>query len=147
MDQPAAFASSVLWELRFIHWLLITEIVVIGVLVVVLIAAFSGLGRQLEVVERYQAQKQFQERMEDLLTRGMATDALFAATEAIAGRPRDPYVYWYLGQANFQLKEYVKAKKAFSTVIEIAPNWAITVQPWLERVDEELRNLGPKVVK
>lgn len=86
--------------------------------------------------------------MDDLLTKGLAKEAVFAATEAIASRPHDPQVYWYLGQANFQLSEYVKAKKAFATVIELAPNWSGTVEPWLERVDQEIRDAGgPKVVK
>lgn len=147
MEQSAAFANAILWELRLIHWLLIGLLVLVGFLVLVLFASARGLGRQLSTIERHQEQTQFQHRMEDLLTKGLAKDALFAATEAIAARPRDPYVYWYLGQANFQLKDYIKAKTAFSAVTAIAPNWSITVDPWLDRVEEEIRNASPKVVK
>jgi cytochrome c-type biogenesis protein CcmH/NrfG len=146
MDQ-SALASAILWELRFIHWLLIALVLLAGLIVLVLFGAFRGLGRGISALEKQQEQSTFQQRMEDLLTRGSAKDALFTATEAIANRPRDPYVYWYVGQANFQLKEWVKAKKAFSTVVEIAPSWNATVEPWLDRVNEEIRNAAPKAVQ
>jgi cytochrome c-type biogenesis protein CcmH/NrfG len=146
MEQSAAFANAVLWELRFIHWLLIGLVFFVGLVVAVLIASHRSLARSMSVLDRQQEQTQFQQRMEDLLNKGFAKDALFAATETIASRPRDPYVYWYLGQANFQLKEFVKAKKAFSTAIELAPNWAGTAEPWLARVEEEIRNASPKAV-
>jgi cytochrome c-type biogenesis protein CcmH/NrfG len=141
------FANTVIWELRLIHWLLIAILLLLGLVVLVLISSHRGLGRQLSAIESQQQQARFQQRMEDLLTKGLATQVVFAATEAITSRPRDPQVHWYLGQANFQLKEYIKAKKAFSTVIEIAPNWTSTVDPWLERIEQEIRDAGPKVVK
>jgi len=112
MDQ-SALASAILWELRFIHWLLIALVLLAGLIVLFLFGAFRGLGRGITALEKQQEQTTFQQRMEDLLTRGSAKDALFAATEAIANR--------------------VKAKRAFSTVVEIAPGWNATVEPWLER--------------
>jgi len=126
MDQ-SALASAILWELRFIHWLLIALVLLAGLIVLFLFGAFRGLGRGITALEKQQEQTTFQQRMEDLLTRGSAKDALFAATEAIANR--------------------VKAKRAFSTVVEIAPGWNATVEPWLERVNEEIRNAAPKAVQ
>src|SRR5437764_14293908 len=99
MDQ-ATFANAVLWELRFIHWLLIALLIALGCVALFLLGGFRAIVQYLSAVGRQQEQSQFQQRLEDLLTKGIAKDALFVATEAIASRPRDPYVYWYLGQAN-----------------------------------------------
>jgi tetratricopeptide (TPR) repeat protein len=118
-----------------------------GLLIYVFFVAFRGLGRSADILEKQQEEKQFQQRMEDLLTKGLGKDAFFAATERLANRPRDPYVYWYLGQANYQMQKYLEAKRSFSTVREIDPTWQSAVEPWLERVEEEIRNSGPKVVK
>jgi cytochrome c-type biogenesis protein CcmH/NrfG len=147
LEPSAEFANAVLAALRLIHWLLIALVVLVGLLAIVLLSSYRGMRGQLSIIENQQEQTQFQQRMEDLLTKGSALDAMFAATEMVAIRPRDPTVFWYLGQANFQLREYVKAKKAFSTVIEIAPNWTANVEPWLERVNDAIRDAGPKMVK
>jgi hypothetical protein len=147
MDPAAEFATTVVWELRLIHWLLIALLLLAGFLVLLLFSAFRGLMRSLAMIKTDQDTKSFQQDMEDLLTKGMGKEAFFAATEALPGRPRDPYVHWYLGRANFQLEKYVEAKRAFSTVAEIAPDWAKTVEPWLERVEQEIRNASPKVVQ
>lgn len=147
MEPSSEFAQAVLWELRLIHWLLIALVLLVGFMVLMIFGTFRGMARSIDQMKTDHDSKEFQKQLEDLLTRGAGKEALFAATEALASRPHDPYVHWYLGRANFSLRKYVEAKSSFAKVSEIAPDWEISVEPWLARVEQEIRNSGPKAVQ
>ena len=147
MDPSSEFAQAVLWELRLIHWLLIALVLLAGFMALMLFATFRGLAKSIDQIKIEHDSKEFQKQLEDFLTKGFLKEALFAATEALASRPNDPYVHWYLARSNFALGKYVEAKGAFIKVSEIAPDWEAAVEPWLVRVEQEIRNSGPKAVQ
>lgn len=142
----ASNLASIVAELKSIRLLLFVVLVVLAFAVVLFYSFIRSVNRTIRIIDRQSTEKALHQEIEDLLTQGMANDAFFIASEQSRRRPRDPYVYWYLGQANFQLKKFVEAKQAFRTVIEISPNWQVTVDPWLDKIDAEIASAGPKVV-
>jgi hypothetical protein len=146
MDTSPDLASTVLWELRLIRWLLILLfLVAIGFLIgwITFARAAGGLG---EIVKKQHQEKEIENELESLLSQGSAQAAKFAATEWLARRPKHPHCHWYLAKAHFQLGEFVEAKRVFQTLMKISPDWEAAVTPWIERTDREIQ-AGPRIVK
>lgn len=142
----ASSLATVVSELKWIGLILLLILLGLLFLVGVFYSFIRSLNRAISIIDRQSTEKALHQELEDLLTKGLAQDAFFIASENSRKRPRDPYFFWYLGQANFQLKKFVEAKQAFSAVLEIAPNWEATIQPWLDKVESEIGNAGPRVV-
>ena len=138
--------AAVVAELKSVRLLLLLILVLLAFLVILFFSFVRSMNRAVTVIQRQSDEKALHQELESLLTKGMANDAFFIASENSRKRPRDPYLHWYLGQANFQLKKFVEAKQAFRKVIEIAPNWEPSVEPWLAKVEAEIASAGPKVV-
>lgn len=142
----ASSLATLVSELRSIRLMLLFILLGLAFLVVLFYSFIRSLNRTISIIERQSTEKALHQELEDLLTRGLAQDAFFIASENSRKRPRDPHFFWYLGQANFQLKKFVEAKQAFRAVIEISPSWEASIQPWLDKVEAEIANAGPKVV-
>lgn len=138
--------AALLSELKTIRLMLFFILLGMAFIVVLFYSFIRSLNRTISVIETQSNEKMLHQELEGLLTRGLAQDAFFIASENARKRPQDPYILWYLGQAHYQLKRYVEAKRSFKAVIEIAPNWEATVQPWLEKIDAEIADAGPRVV-
>jgi len=142
----ASSLARVVSELKWIGLILLLILLGLLFLVGLFYSFIRSLNRAIGIIDRQSTEKALHQELEDLLTKGLAQDAFFIASENSRKRPRDPYFLWYLGQANFQLKKFVEAKQAFSAVLEISPNWEATIQPWLDKVESEIVNAGPRVV-
>ena len=142
----ASSLAALVSELKSVRLMLLFILLVLAFLVFLFYSFIRSLNRAITVIERQSDEKALHQELEDLLTKGLANDAFFLASEKSRQRPRDPYLHWYLGQANFQLKKFIEAKQAFRTVIEISPNWEATIEPWLAKVEAEIANAGPRVV-
>ena len=142
----ASNVAALISEVKSVRLVLLAILFLLAVLLFWFYSFVRSLNRVIAVLERQSDEKALHQELEDLLTKGMAGEAFFLASESSTKRPRDPYVYWYLGQATFQLKKFVESKQAFRRVIEISPNWEGTVEPWLTKVETELAKAGPKVV-
>jgi cytochrome c-type biogenesis protein CcmH/NrfG len=142
----ASSVAAVISELKSIRLVLLFVLLLVALLIVLVFSFIRSLNRAVTIIDRQSTEKALHQELEDLLTKGMANDAFFLASENSRKRPRDPHLHWYLGQANFQLKKFVEAKQAFRAVIEIAPNWEATIEPWLAKIEAEIANAGPKVV-
>lgn len=147
MELSPDIAQLVVWELGFIRWLLIALVLMAGYFVYVFMAvnkALSGLG---DLVRNQGAEKRKQTELEDLISRGLSREAKFSAQEWVAKEPKQPYAHWYLAKAHHQIGELVEAKAAFQATMDVAPNWTEAVTPWLRRIEEEIKNRGPKLVE
>ena len=142
----AASLTTVISELKTMRLMLFFILLLLALLVVLFYSFIRSLNRAITIIDKQSTEKVLHQELEDLLTKGLANDAFFIASENSRKRPRDPYFLWYLGQANFQLKKFVEAKQAFRAVIEISPNWEATIEPWLAKVEAKIANAGPKVV-
>jgi cytochrome c-type biogenesis protein CcmH/NrfG len=142
----ASSLATLVSELKSIRLMLVFILLVLVVLGLLFFSFVRSLNRAIAIIDRQSTEKALHQELEDLLTKGLANDAFFIASENSRKRPRDPHLLWYLGQANFQLKKFVEAKQAFRAVIEISPSWEATIEPWLAKVEAEIANAGPKVV-
>ena len=140
-------ADLVLWELRFIRWLLILLVVILGLAALVVFSLMRVLGGAGKELAKQQETKKRQGELEELLSRGLPREAKFSALEWLSAQPKEPYAHWFLAKAHYQLDEWVEAKQAFETAVRIAPDWSQAVTPWLEKIDEHLENATPKLVK
>lgn len=125
----ASSLAPLVSELKSIQVLLFLILLGLGFLLVRFYFFIRSLNRTVRIIERQSTEKALHQELEELLNKGLAQDAFFIASENSRKWPRDPYFFWYLGQANFQLKKYVEAKKAFRAVIEISPAWEVTIHP------------------
>src|SRR5438067_195451 len=116
----AASVAAVVSELKSVRLILLLILALLVLLMILLFSFIRSLNRAVTVIQRSSDEKASHQELEELLTKGLANDAFFIASESSRNRPRDPYVHWYLGQANFQLKKFVEAKQAFRRVIEVA---------------------------
>jgi|GEM_PF-2483361 len=145
METSSDQVVAILWELRFIRWLLLF-LVLIGFGFLVSIVRFSrSAGGLTEALDKEQRNKNRQNELEGLLSQGAAKEAKFAAIEWVAAQPKQPYAHWFLARAHYQLGEFVHAKKEFQMVNSVSPDWESVIQPWLEKVDAEIKS-GPKIV-
>jgi hypothetical protein len=146
MQITPEFADVVLWEMRFIRWTLVA-LFVAGLALVVLLFAFqrslSQIGARLK---DNGSERQLHEEIEDLLAKGSPLDAKFLALDWVNRRPGYAYAHWFLAQSHYRLGELVEAKKAFLSVLSLAPNWDSAVTPWLARVEDEIAAAGPKAI-
>ena len=52
-------------------------------------------------------------------------------------RPNHIYALWYLGRAQYLLKDYDEAKISFRRLAEISPGWeANHIKPYVDKIDE-----------
>jgi tetratricopeptide (TPR) repeat protein len=56
--------------------------------------------------------------------------------EHLVKNPMDPYPYWFLGKAYFQLKDFEKSIENFDRAKDISPSWEKDwIQPYLEKIE------------
>lgn len=146
MDLSPELVGTVIWELRFIRWLLILLLLVVILFLIGFVAYNRAAGGLAEILRKQYQDKKIENELETLLSQGSAREAKFAAIEWIARQPKQPHCHWYLAKAHYQLGEFVEARRVFQTLMRIAPDWENAVGPWLDRVDKELQS-GPKIVK
>jgi hypothetical protein len=146
MEISPDLAGTIIWELRFIRWLLIFLVLIGAGFLLFLMAVFRGVGGLGHALKREQFNKERQTDIEALLSQGSAKAAKFSSLEWVAAQPKQPYAHWLLGRAHYQLGELIHAKKSFQAVVSLSPDWESTVQPWLEKVDAEIKS-GPRIVE
>lgn len=138
---------QILAELRTIKWLLLA-LVSVGVLFVYF--AFRAAARFAKsagnVKENLEYQK-FQKDTEGLLQRGSYEMVISDARRRLEVYPSDVYAQYYLAQALYHTDKLHEARRVFEKVAELAPGWQRAVDAWIERVEEKVKDTGPKVVK
>jgi len=145
VDISPQTVELVLWELRLIRWLLIL-LLLVGICFVVFLFFAKGVMQQ--VTSFVKADKnRINQEIEGLLHQGSAKEAFLMATECLAGRAKDPTLHWYIGQAQYQLGKFHDAKRSFQTILDLAPEWNVTVSPWLELIGTKLETAKPRVVE
>lgn len=148
MDPTIADAiQTVIWELRFVRWMLFVVVLFIVAFGVALIRLIRSFAELVENTNRQNEDGRLQNELEGLLASGLARDAKFKAVEWLARQPRQPLAHWFLAKAHHQLGEVVEAKKAVKALLAIAPEWEAHTAPWLERIEEEIQSAGPRPIK
>jgi cytochrome c-type biogenesis protein CcmH/NrfG len=136
--------NSVIEELQTIKWLLVMLVAISTYFTFLFFGVLKKLGEPTSLVGRQLYTKKRQAELEDLLAKGDAVAVKFSALEWIANQPGEPYAHWFLAKAYYQLGAMLEAKKSFTHLLAMSPDWETTITPWLERIDSEI---SPKVVK
>ncbi len=88
------------------------------------------------------------ERMSLLLEQDNLDQLIRITEERIKGRPKDLHAHWYLGQAYYRKKEWVKALREFDHLYDIVPSWREEhLDPYITDIREKLKNFKPEIVK
>jgi len=140
-------AGLLQWELFFICCVLIGIFLVLSFLAVCFFKMIKAMNQMGNQVEGQDGERQLREKIEDLLATGKVVDAKRIAEEWVATRPGSIQARWLLAQSNYHVGELIDAKKGFLEVRELAPNWEVSITPWLDRVEDKISSSGPKVIK
>ncbi|OZA29995.1 MAG: hypothetical protein B7X93_04975 [Hydrogenophilales bacterium 17-61-9] len=140
-------SPEILAELRTIKWLLVAVLLVGAFFVYLAIRAgarfVAGMGNLKENLE-YQ---RFQRDAEGMLQRGAYEMVIGEVNRRLESYPSDTYAHYYLAQALFHTNKSHEARRAFEKVAELTPTWQASVDVWIQRLEERLRDAAPKVVK
>ncbi len=147
MQSEMELMSQILNELNSIKWLLII-LATSSLLVIFLfyIVARSILKNQ-NINVKYALQQKNIREMDELLANGKAKEVKYSCMSWLTTDKDEPYAYWYLAKAYYELGEKVNAKQKFIELLEIAPGWSGVVNEWVERIDEELSSSNPTIIK
>ena len=79
----------------------------------------------------------FQMVADSYLKKGEFRELSRFCNDQLKEHPNHAYALWYLGIAQFQLKDFDTAKLSFRRLAEISPNWeANFIKPYLDKIDE-----------
>lgn len=136
--------ENVASELQAIKWLLTILVVLAFLFFLFVFAILKGIKDQNSTLGRQYQNRKRQVELEELLAKGDATAVKFAAIEWVSSQPGEPYAHWFLAKAYYKLGALIDARKTFTHLQSIAPDWEKVVTPWIERIESEI---SPKVVK
>jgi hypothetical protein len=137
----------VIWELTFICFFLGAIFLALVYLLLLFVRIFKTLNQLGNQVQGQGNERQLREKIEDLLATGKAADAKRLSADWVTMRPGSIEARWLLAQSKFHIGELIEAKKEFLEVRELAPNWEVSIAPWIVRVEEKIASSGPKVIK
>ena len=92
-------------------------------------------------------QHALREHVAELLDQGK-TDAIIELTsEHLRTHPDDVTMVWYRALAFYRKGSLHESQRQFKKVLELAPDWEASVEPYLEQLVLKLRDGAPKLVK
>ena len=126
--------ADLLTELKAIKLVLITASV--------LIAASVGMAafRTYRYVKHFVTERfddLFRQEGQDLLESGRLEQLISKCRHWLVERPNHTYAHWYLGRAYYLQERWDEALQAFSTAKRISPEWAGTVDPYIDEIREK----------
>lgn len=134
-------------DIATIKWILVLLLLVVGSAFIGFLRVMGQLSGMAEMGKKRAEHQRFQTLCEELLMRGSYDSVKETAKNRISSYPDDVYAHWYLAQAFFKKGEFPAARRRFDQVLELDPVWEFRVTPWQERVEEEIQNSGPTVVR
>lgn len=126
-------------ELETIKWLLVAILIAVILVAVsaVLIAVIFRLG--FDVLKEQNQGKVFRVIAEDYLARDENDELIVFVKERLESHPQDVWAHWYMGQAKYHNGVYPESKRSFERVIELEPSWHMSVETWLEKINEKIK--------
>lgn len=134
-------------ELQYIKWLLAALLAIALYCLFIFIRTADKLADKKSVLNQQAEKERLKQDLDNLLYQGMADSAKTSAYDWVSREPNEPYAHWFLAKSHYQLGDLVESKKVFSRIIIIEPGWERVVRPWIEKIDEEISNSGPTIVK
>ena len=135
-------SQDILTELQIIKWLLIVVVLISSYFTFVFFMVLSKLDGGAAALGHRIEHKKMEREIQAMLGKGNALSAKFQAIEWTVSHPKEPLAHWYLAKSLDQLGEFVETKKALVHLQSISPDWNDSIEPWLERIEEELTPKG-----
>jgi len=125
--------SEILQELQLIRIFLF--IIMCG-LILVFIVNFIGSIQRVVIGFRDAFVKNFENRIEKLLIKGMYDEVVDECKEVLEKNPNDLDVMWYLARAYYMDGKYNESKEYFEKAVNLMPGWKKSAQPYLDKMNE-----------
>jgi hypothetical protein len=127
--------------------LLILAILVLVVMFAVWFAVTRSLNNTIGSAFNSDGNYALREHVAELLDQGK-TDAIIELTsEHLRTHPDDVTMVWYRALAFYRKGSLHESQRQFKKVLELAPDWEASVEPYLEQLVLKLRDGAPKLVK
>jgi hypothetical protein len=127
--------------------LLILAILVLVVMFAVWFAVTRSLNNTIGSAFSSDSNYALREHVAELLDQGK-TDAIIELTsEHLRTHPDDVTMVWYRALAFYRKGSLHESQRQFKKVLELAPDWEASVEPYLEQLVLKLRDGAPKLVK
>jgi len=90
----------------------------------------------------------FREKVDALLDKDDLDKVIHLSKAKLREYPKEIYAHWYLAQAYYRKKEWVKALEELNLIYETVPSWREEfVNPYIEDVKDQLKQSKPEIVK
>jgi cytochrome c-type biogenesis protein CcmH/NrfG len=128
-----------------IKWILAGLLVVF---ISLLVTTVFVVYRLMKSVKEESVSDNPREKMALLLEQDDLEQLIRFVEDRIKTRPKDLHAHWYLGQAYYRKKEWVKALREFDVLYDIVPSWREEhLDPYITAIRERLKNFKPEIVK
>ncbi|MDH3713863.1 MAG: hypothetical protein OET44_08470 [Gammaproteobacteria bacterium] len=140
-------AQLIAEHLGQIKALLILAILILVVMFAVWLVATRSLSNTIASAFSNDGNHALREHIAELLDQGK-TDAIIELTsEHLRSHPDDVTMVWYRALAFYRKGSLHESQRQFKKVLELAPDWEASVEPYLEQLVLKLRDGAPKLVK
>lgn len=127
--------------------LLVLVIALLAVMLVVWFAQSRALNQTLGSAFKADENHLFREQIAELLDQGRNDTIIELTEEHLRAHPADVTVVWYRALAFYRKGALHESQRHFKKVLELAPDWEASVEPYLEQLAIKLRDGAPKLVK
>lgn len=128
--------------------------VLLGLVVLLLILMFAvwfsvtrTLARTIGSAFKGDDNYMLREHIAELLDEGKTERIIELTSEHLRTHPDDVTVVWYRALAFYRKGSLHESQRHFKRVLDLAPDWEASVEPYLEQLAIKLRDGAPKLVK
>ena len=130
-----------------IKTLLIVTLVLLVAMFVAWLISTRALNATLRAAFRSDDTHLLREHMAELLDQGKPDAIIELSSEHLRSHPDDVTVLWYRALAFYRKGSLHEAQRQFKRILDLAPDWEASVEPYLEQLAIKLRDGAPKLVR
>ena len=136
---------DLLSQLKQIKWILIF-------ILVIFFLGLAGIGALILLIKKATneniKENSFQNKASTMLDKDDLIGVIRLCKTKLKKYPKELYAHWYLAQAYYRKKEYLKALEELTIISDTAPSWKEDyVDPYIADIKEKLKNSKPEIIK
>jgi tetratricopeptide (TPR) repeat protein len=148
----ATLAQSLVNALQALEGIGLAVAVLLAILVCAMLLSAWAIVRALQGQQPYAEPPpgdlaDLQNRVEDALEKGDFRRAMELVDPVLEDYPMHLHANWYKAIAEFRGGAIHDATRSFKRVLELAPDWTYSVEPYLELLAEQARSARPRPVQ
>lgn len=134
-------------DITTIKWLLAIGLFLLAVFVIAALSTVYMLYLSLTALKDQQSGKIYRNKAEDLIAKACYDELIQESKQRLQTHPNDVWTHWYLGQAHFYTKKWIDSKHCFKRVLELEPGWYSSVDSFLDKIEQGIKENGPRLVE